>query len=378
MIRRMATSLRAKLLLAHLIVIGVGLGTLLITTNLTAPDIFARHMAQMHGGGMSGPPPFAGQISSDMAGEITGAFGQALTESLVLAGVAAFGTAVVISLILSKRVAGPIGQLARASRRIAAGHYADRVPARGQDELAQLALSFNDMASALENAERRRMELIGDVAHELRTPIATIEGNLEGLLDGVVLPSDRTWAKLLDEAGRLRRLVEDLQELSRAEAHQLSLSMRVVEPAPLVTAAVDRLSPDFAAKGLDVKVHLASGLSSIWADPDRMVQILTNLLTNALRYTATPGQVTVDVSRAGDFIEFRVTDSGIGIALEHIPHVFDRFYRVDKSRSRAFGGAGVGLTIARALVEAMEGHIWVESAGPGHGSVFTFDLPVAP
>jgi len=233
------------------------------------------------------------------------------------------------------------------------------------------------MAASLEHAERRRLELIGDVAHELRTPIATLEGYLEGLLDGVVEPSERTWARLHAEAGRLRRLVEDLQELSRAEAHQLSVVVKPVAPQAIVQAAVDRLAADFAAKGLALNVSLAEALPEVQADPDRAVQVLTNLLTNALRYTPAPGRVDVQVSPAGQAVRFSVRDTGIGIAPEHLPHLFERFYRVDKSRSRSLGGTGIGLTIARALVKAMGGRIWAESPGPGQGSTFSFELPAA-
>jgi signal transduction histidine kinase len=226
--------------------------------------------------------------------------------------------------------------------------------------------------------ERGRLQLIGDVAHELRTPIATLEGYLEGLLDGVVEPSDRTWAKLHAEAGHLRRLVEDLQELSRAEAHQLAVAPRPVEPEAIVRSAVERLEPDFAAKALELKVDVAPALSPIQADPDRVVQVLTNLLTNALRYTPSPGRVELTVVRTGPAVLFRVADTGIGIEPEHLSRVFERFYRVDKSRSRTLGGAGVGLTIAKALVEAMGGRIWAESGGANRGATFNFELPLAP
>jgi signal transduction histidine kinase len=217
------------------------------------------------------------------------------------------------------------------------------------------------------------------VAHELRTPISTLEGYLEGLLDGVIAPTPETWARLHDEAGRLHRLVTDLQDLSRVEARQLSLTLEAVAPAPLAEAALDRVRPVFAEKGLALAAEIPATLPAIRADRDRVVQVLTNLLTNALRYTPAPGQVTLILSRAAGSSEllFQVTDTGIGLAPEQLPHVFERFYRVDKSRSRAAGGSGIGLTIARALVEAMGGRIWATSAGPGQGSTFAFTLPVA-
>jgi signal transduction histidine kinase len=374
-------SLRGQLVLSHLAVIVVGLGTLFLATSLVAPTFFARHMAAMaavhpFGGPGMGPGPLPG-MTELMAAQLASAFRDALAEALWLAGGAALVAAVVVSLLVSGQVAGPIRRLALASRRIAAGHYNDRVIAGGPSELRQLATSFNEMAAELEGAERRRLELIGDVAHELRTPIATIEGYAEGLLDGVVPPTERTWAKLHAEAGRLRRLAEDLQQLSRAEAHQLALVLQSVAPATIVQVAVDRVHLDFDAKGVELHAEMPSVLPDVRADPDRAVQILTNLLTNAFRYTPAAGRVQLSAAPAHDGVHFQVHDSGIGIAAEHLPHLFERFYRVDKSRSRTSGGAGVGLTIARALVEAMGGHIWAESPGPGQGATFTFTLPLA-
>ena len=233
------------------------------------------------------------------------------------------------------------------------------------------------MPGALEQAERRRLELIGDVAHELRTPLATLEGYLEGLLDGVVEPSAPTWARLHDEARRLRRLVDDLQELSRAEARQLVLDIREAPAAAIVQAALDRLGAEFAERGLDLRVVVAPGLPPVRADRDRAVQVLTNLLTNALRYTPAPGRVEVAVARTGAAVTIRVADTGIGFTPEQAGRLFERFYRADGSRARALGGAGVGLAIARALVDAMGGRIWAESPGPGRGSTFAFTLPLA-
>ncbi len=380
MLRGALARLRARLLLAHLVVIAVGLGVLALAASLATPRLFERHMAEMMqarggmGPGRMGEMPRGG-MAADLDAQIAAAYRRALFEALGLAGLAALGTAVAASLLLTHQVAGPVARVAAAGRRIARGDYAERVPEAGAEEIRQLAASFNTMAAALEGAERRRLELIGDVAHELRTPIATLEGYLEGLLDGVVEPSERTWAKLHTEAGRLRRLVDDLGELSRAEAGQLAVAPRPAAPGGLARAAAERLAGDFAAKGLELRVEVAPALPAMRADPDRTIQVLTNLLTNALRYTPSPGRVELSVAPAGGAIRFQVADTGIGIAPEHLPHLFERFYRVDKSRSRAFGGSGVGLTIARALVEAMDGRIWAESAGPGRGATFSFELP---
>jgi signal transduction histidine kinase len=267
-----------------------------------------------------------------------------------------------------------------ATERIASGHYAERLPLElngASDELGSLATSFNEMAESLQQTEERRLALVGDVAHEMRTPIATLQGNLEGVLDGIVDASPETWAKLHDEAGRLRRLVDDLQELSRAEARQIPLSIQAVTPATIVQSAVDRLDGQFREKGLDLRVRVPSSLPAVRADRDRAVQVLTNLLTNALRYTPPPGSVEVTAAQHGDLVSFMVSDTGVGLAPEHREHLFERFYRVDKSRSRALGGSGIGLTIAKALAEAMEGNMDATSPGMGRGSTFTFSLPIA-
>jgi len=373
-----------KLLVSYLAVAGAGLLAAGLAIALAGPRAFANHMARMMGepgmGGMMGPGGMAGMErlhGGPLDPALAAAFSGALRDALLAAGLAAGLVALAVSLYVTRRVAAPVERLAVASRRLAAGHYQERVPAGGDDELGELAASFNEMAAALAATERRRRELIGDVAHELRTPVAVLEGYLEGVLDGVVAPDPATWARLHGEAGRLRRLIDDLQELSRAEAGQIPLDLRPVDPAVLAQAAVARLAGPFAEKGLALEADVPAGLPPVLADHDRAVQVLTNLLTNALRYTPAPGEVRLRLRPAGDAVAFTVTDTGVGIAAEHLPHLFERFYRVDKSRSRAAGGTGIGLTIARALVEAMGGRIWAESDGPDQGATFGFTLPVA-
>jgi signal transduction histidine kinase len=368
-----------KLFLAFASVIAVGVATMWLAIGFVAPRFLDLQMTGMMRlmqgpGGMMGG---GGSSSPSVDAALAAAFRDALTQALLVATGVAVVAAVAASLFVTGRIVSPLRQLAAASRRLADGHYAERVPIRSNDELGELGRSFNVMADALEATERRRRELIGDVAHELRTPIATLEGYLEGLLDGVVEPNEQTWARLHGEAGRLRRLVDDLQELSRAEAHQIPLAVRPTDPADIARIAIDRLQPAFTEKGLALSSHVPSRLSPVAADPDRAVQVLSNLLNNALRYTPAPGQVHVKVCTVDDGVQYSVSDSGVGIDAADLAHVFDRFYRVDKSRSRALGGSGIGLTISRALVEAMGGRIWAESAGHGQGSTFSFWLPIA-
>ncbi len=378
------TSLRTKLFLSYLAVVLIVVVTVFIVMSVFAPDFFGASMHSMMSGsggaGMGGMGGHENGNSDVVSTNLDAAFRQAVTQGLLLSASLATVAALALSFIVARQIANPVRRMLTATRRIGSGHYAERVsvpPANAGDDLGQLAASFNDMASALEKTERRRVELIGDVAHELRTPIATLTGYLEGLLDGVVEPSPETWARLHTESSRLRRIVDDLQELSRAEARQIPIRAARVPPAAIINVACDRVAAEYAEKGLELRIAALTGLPDVMADQDRAAQALTNLLTNALRYTPAPGSVDVSVAREGDMLAFRVRDTGVGIAPENLPRVFERFYRVEKSRARALGGSGIGLTITKALVEAMHGSIRAESAGLGRGSVFTFTLPIA-
>jgi histidine kinase len=264
-----------------------------------------------------------------------------------------------------------------ASQRIAEGHYEERVQIRGADELGQLAGRFNQMAEKLEQVESMRRRLIGDVTHELRTPLTAIKGSAEGLLDGILPATDETYGQIHAEAERLSRLVDDLQELSRVEAHAYQLDFRDVDASALIRTVVKRMQFQFDERRIALTTNLPAQPLYIHVDEDRIVQVLTNLVGNSLNYTPADGQVTISVESSGKEARFSIRDTGVGIPPEHLPHIFDRFYRVDKSRSRAHGGSGIGLTIARHLVEAHGGKIWVESEGEGKGSTFVFTVPLA-
>lgn len=381
-VRWAKTSLRTKLFISYLALVLIGVATVFVVMSAFAPDFFINSMNSMMSGQGMGNGMMGGQGSSGSAttDSLNAAFRQALMQGLILATALAAVGALVLSYFVARQIARPVQQMLKATQRIGGGHYAERVVipvANTGDELGQLATSFNEMASALEQTERRRVELVGDVAHELRTPITTLTGYLEGLLDGVVEPSPETWAKLHTESLRLRRLVDDLQELSRAEARQIPLHAKSISPASIIGVAQERVESQYAEKGLELDIGALTGLPDVSADPDRAVQALTNLLTNALRYTPSPGRVEITVTREGNMLAFHVRDTGVGIAPENLPRVFERFYRVEKSRTRALGGTGIGLTISKALVEAMRGTMRAESAGLGKGSMFTFTLPIA-
>ncbi len=381
-----SASLRTKLFVSYLLVILVGVVTLFVAMSEVAPQFFTSSMnSMMSSSGMNGMmgQGSAHQTSAATAASLNAAFRQATTQGLLVSGALAAVCALALSYFVARQIAQPIKRMLTATQRIGSGRYSERIvtpPANAGDELGRLASSFNDMAAALEKTERRRLELVGDVAHELRTPITTLTGYLEGLLDGVVESTPETWAKLHTESLHLSRLVDDLQELSRAEAGQISLHVTAVQPSVIVRAAYDRVEAQYAEKGLELHAPSAAelaGFPAVAADVDRATQALTNLLTNALRYTPAPGRVDVTVTRQNGMLAFRVSDTGVGIAPDDLPHLFERFYRVDKSRSRALGGSGIGLTISQALITAMGGALSAESAGRGKGSAFTFTLPLA-
>jgi signal transduction histidine kinase len=370
--------LGAKLLLSYLIIIVVGVAVLIIASQFVLPASFNRHMAGMGMGtgmGMGGQ----GYGGSNSAGQLYTDFRAGFNEALIYAASAAMFVAIVVSMFFSRSVIAPVRAMSQATHRIADGHYDERVQVNGEDELAQLAENFNQMAEKLSQIESMRRRLIGDVSHELRTPLTAIKGSMEGLMDGIFPANNETYQQVHAEAERLNRLVDDLQELSRVEARAYQLDVKALDVSALVKTVSKRLSPGFEAKRISLELELAPNLPLVLADEDRTVQILTNLTGNALQYTPVGGRITISAKRINSEIQFTVHDTGIGIPPEHLLHIFDRFYRIDKSRSRqSGGGSGIGLTIAHALIEAHGGRIWAESAGEGQGSTFNFILPIAP
>ncbi|WP_047863947.1 HAMP domain-containing sensor histidine kinase [Rubrobacter aplysinae] len=296
---------------------------------------------------------------------------------LLLATAASMVSAMAASLFVAGRITRPLKYMLAATRRISGGSYGEQVPVQESDELGELSESFNAMAAALRDGELRRQEFIADVSHELRTPLSTLQGYMEGLLDGVVEPDEETWGLLYAESERMRRLVEDLRQLSRVEAGQLDLHPASSSAELMVCRATESLAPLFAEGGVRLETSLPEGLPEVFADSDRVVQVLTNLLRNALHYTPADGKVTVAASPRNAEVLFTISDTGSGIPPEHLDRVFERFYRVEKSRSREGGGSGVGLAISRALVQSMHGEIWAESRGAREGTTFAFTLPIS-
>lgn len=353
-----------RLLAANGLVIAAGSFTLAIVALLISPALFRRHVG-----------PTIGPVT-DVAGRH---LDQALTTTLLVAlGIAtaiAAVVAAVVSWVLSRRLARPIEDLSAAADRVAQGDLTARAPRPPVwDELAVLTIAFNDMAAALQHSEDTRRQLLSDLAHELRTPLSTVEGYLEGLVDGVFDPDPETFTTLQQAAGRLRRLVDDVAMVSRAEEGQLDLERRVVEPRQLVESAVAAMQETYARAGVGLGAHVAPGLPNLDVDPERIHQVLANLLDNARHHTPAGGRVKIRVVKGDSDVVITVEDTGEGIPVDQLARVFERFYRGDAARTSGTG-TGIGLTIARGIARSHGGTLVADSAGPGRGSVFALRLP---
>ena len=296
-----------------------------------------------------------------------------INRFLIWSGLLAGALAIFLTFLLSRRILAPVESLSKAARALARGEFNGRVAVSSKDEVGELAHAFNTMAKELEGTEELRRSLVADVAHELRTPLSNIRGYLEAVGDGLVKADAATFKSMHEEVLLLTRLIEDLQELAQAESGQLDLHIQPCDMADLVKNATAALQPQAEAKGISMSVEIENSAPA-QADPARIGQVLRNLLLNAANYTPPGGRISVRVIRGEGGVEVSVEDTGVGIADQELPFVFERFYRVDKSRSRATGGVGLGLTIAKRLAEAHGGQISVQSQ-LGKGSTFTFILP---
>lgn len=296
-----------------------------------------------------------------------------LARGILGAGAALAAILIALAAFFSSRISTPLRQLDAAARSMAAGNLQVRVQPGLVREVADLARSFNQMADALEESDRQRRQLTADVAHELRTPLSIIKGRLEGIQDGVYRAEAEQIDGLLDKVALLERLVEDLRLLALADTGQLALHVEPVIPARLLEDARASFAHQAAERNITMRVETET-VPELNADPQRIAQVLGNLVSNALRHTPPGGVVTLAVRAGPSEALFEVRDTGTGIAPEDLPRIFDRFYRADPSRARASGGAGLGLAIARRIVEAHGGRIWAEST-PGQGTTVRFTLP---
>lgn len=355
-----------RLFLGQVSIVVIGAATLGMVALLVAPPIFDDHVRRA-----------VGPVSDVVAHHLDQAFVETLRWAIVIGvGVSALAGAGV-AWWLATRVARPVEELSATAHALAGGRLDARTPEpKADDEITDLAVAFNAMAAALDATERTRQRLLSDLAHELRTPLATLEAYHEGLVDGVVEPGAETWATLQDATARLQRLVEDLALLSRTEEGGLGLEMATIDVAVLATGVVEGLMHQAHEHGVTLALAPAAGHVDVRGDRDRLGQVLSNLLANALAHTSAGGRIDVTVRSHGGEVAVEVRDDGSGIAPEHLPHLFDRFYRADPSRRRGTG-SGIGLTISRAIAHAHGGDVEADSPGPGLGATFTLRLPTA-
>lgn len=371
-----------KLFLSHISVTIISLVVLIIAAQFVSPASFNQYMMseemQSNMGSMMGEMGMSNMMADQE--QLYQDFNAAIQNLITLTGIAAFAAAVIASLLVTRQMSKPVQELNTASQKIAEGNYQERVNIPGKanqrDEIGSLAANFNQMAGQLEKTETMRRQLIGDVAHELRTPLASIKGSMEGLIDEVLSPSPETYQKIYQEANRMQRIIDDLQNLSRVESGNYELDIAQIQIAPVIESAIRTLQSQYEDKNVSLESQIETNLPNTTADPVRIQQVLINLIGNALQYTPEGGHVLVSAVHEGSEILVKVRDDGIGLTPEDLELIFNRFYRVDKSRSRAGGGSGIGLTISKHLVEAHGGKIWAESDGEGQGSAFIFTLPV--
>ena len=358
--------LRGRLFLSHIVVMMMGLATLLVVGQLYTSRLFMEHIQTLE---------YRGFLLYSIRGKLlTGfesAWGRGAFWSVIFGGSAAAA----VSYLLSKRIMQPLLQMQRITAKFAAGEMTARMPMSDIPELNRFAESFNRMALALDNVEQRRRELVSDLTHELRTPLTIVEGYLEGLADGTIDASPEIYQRLSGETQRLKRLVNDLQELSKAEAGYLPIDAKKFDLRSLLKKLYDRFSNQLIESKKNLILSIPHDIPRAYSDPERVEQILVNLLGNALCYTS-EGSVTMRAEVKQGMLWVSVIDTGIGISEEDLPHIFERFWRSDRSRNRKSGGTGIGLAITKHLVEVQQGIITVERRLE-QGSTFSFSIPIA-
>src|ERR1700752_115697 len=363
--QRVRPGIRMRLLVANSVVVIAGIATTSVVAAIVGPPMFRRLMDEAVVPGLNGNHPYER------------AFRDATAMSVGIAlGVSALA-ALTLSWYLSRRVHRSATALSRAASAVANGHYDIRVPPPHLGkEFDAVAGAFNKMAQQLGVVDDARRQMLADLAHEIRTPVSVLEAYMEALEDGVQRLDQDTISTLRDQTRRLARFSVDVNALSVAERRTTAIDARWISPQPLISTAIAAFAPRYKANGVDLTSSVAEDLPRLWADPERLGQVLGNLLDNALRHTDPGGRVSVTASVADDELAIAISDTGVGVAPEHLPRLFDRFYRADVARDRQHGGAGIGLSIAKALVEAHDGHIEAHSDGHGTGCTFSVTLPL--
>lgn len=358
--------LASRLLVGQTIVLIAGALTTGLVAALLGPSIFHQHLLEA---GHAENSPELVHIEMAYRDASFLALGTGLTISLLAAGI--------VTWLLTRRIRTPLSNLTHGARELSRGHYSTRVSDTGSGtELDTLADAFNLMAERLQGIEDTRRRMLADLAHELRTPITTLTAYHDGLHDGVVALGPGSQAALTEQTDRLARLAEDIDEVSTAEEGRLSLLPEAVAVSDLLWNAGEAVRDRYHDAGVNLAVDTTSAAGlTVDIDRQRLGQVLSNLLTNALRHTPAGGIVTVSARQVDDEIDITVTDTGEGITPDHLPHVFERFYRGDAARSRGHSGSGIGLTISKAIVDAHHGTIRALSQGPGQGATFVVTLP---
>jgi two-component system sensor histidine kinase BaeS len=297
-----------------------------------------------------------------------------INKDLLAGALGAVALSLLLGLFFSSTLTRPLKELINATRDVAQGNLEREVPVRSKDELGELTKSFNNMSAQLKQSRDLRRNMTADIAHELRTPLSIILGHTEALSENKLDPSPETFDIIYDEAKRLSLLIEDLRTLSLSEAGELTLTLQPVSPSDLIDRVSGAYLPKTRALNISLETEADANLPDINADSYRITQVFANLLDNALRYTPSGGQLKLSAQSILEGIKFRVQDSGPGISEVDLPHIFDRFYRGDKSRNRQDGGSGLGLAISKSIIEAHGGQIWAESVA-GEGTTIVFVLP---
>jgi signal transduction histidine kinase len=355
-----------RLVLAQAMVLIAGAATTWVVASAVGPPLFREHL---HRAGV------AAESAEQMHAEQAYRYATAISITVAL-GVAAV-TALIVTWYFTRRLQRSVAEVSTAATAVADGHYAIRLsPYRLGAEFDVLVGGFNQMAGRLESVEFTRRQLFGDLAHEIRTPVSVLEAYMEALEDRVKTLDAEAITMLRDQTLRLVRLSDDVAALAQAEEGRTPIAPVWVAPDALISTAVLAARARYEAKNVALTSRVATDLPRVWADPQRLGQVLGNLLDNALRHTPQQGGVEVDATTDRELLTITVRDSGEGIAAEHLPHVFERLYRVDAARDRDHGGAGIGLAIAKALVEAHHGRITASSGGPGTGTIFTIMVPI--
>jgi histidine kinase len=362
-------SLSVRLVISHVLVAVLGALATFLVVRQVAPTLFDEGM-RMRGMGLGRPDQTGATLREE--------FGAAVDRALLVGALVGATAAAIFGVAASYRFVRPLGSIRAATRAMARGRYDVPIPKPRETELADLVEDVNTLGQDLADTEARRVRLLGEVGHEMRTPLTVIDGYVEGMIDGVMPTSAEQLGRVSEEVRRLRRLSEDLSTLSRAEEGRLGLALEQAELQGLVMAAAERLRPQAEDADLTLVVDVEPGSIDVLADADRVAQVVTNLLGNAIRATGPGGQVTVSCRRAGESAVVEVTDSGEGLDTAELERVFERFYRVPGRRvGEHDSGSGIGLTIARGIVREHGGELTGASPGRGRGATFTARLPLA-